>query len=228
MMMKRTLLAATLALSALPSLAADLQTPLNLGEHLALRSYTGQAIGSVFANVLKAESVGFAVNTSSICSALTGAAAGRFVSGNAKNGVMAVAALSKPEDAAAGFASLKDKQAIALMFGGQTSPEENAALVKALLGEMAKADYKGPVFLHLAVWAGKMAEKAAAEDAAIAKYLASKDNIYALSVDKENGKALVHNVSFNEGKQASVKVVHEAAMNEDWLNLFKRSLLKRS
>lgn len=228
MMMKRTLLAAALALSTLPVIAADMNTPLNLGEHLALRSYTGQAIGSVLANVLKAESVGFAVNSSSICSTLTGAAAGRFVSGNAKNGVMAIAALSKPEDASAGFASLKNKQAIALMFGGQTPPEENSAMVKALLGEMARADYKGPVFLHLAVWTGKMAEKAAAEDPVIAKYLASKDNVYALTVDKEQGKGLVHNVSFKDGKQASVKVIYEAAMNEDWLNLFKRSLLKRS
>ncbi|MEW6764691.1 MAG: hypothetical protein AB1344_02730 [Pseudomonadota bacterium] len=226
-MMKRTLIAAALALSTLPVMAGDMQKPLNLGEHLALRSYTGQAIGSVFTNVLKVESAGFAVNTSSICSTLTGAAAGEVVAHNRNTGAMMIGAFGKPEEAAAAFAQLKGKQAIGLMFGGQTPPEENAALVKALLGEMAKADYQGPVFLHLAVWAGKMAEMAAAEDAAIAKYLAGKDNVYALTVDKEKGKGLVHNVSFKDGKQASVKVVHEAAMNDSWLELFKRSQIKR-
>lgn len=228
MMMKRTLLAATLALSALPVLASEAQAPLNLGEHLALRSYTGQAIGLTLTNVLKLDSVGFAVNTSSICSTLTGAAAGEVVAHNSEPGAMMIGAFGKPEEAAGAFASIKDKQAIALMFGGQTPPAENAALVKALLGEMAKADYQGPVFLHLAVWAGKLAEKAAAEDAAIAKYLAGKDNIYALTVDKDSGKGLIHNVSFKDGKQASVKIVHEAPMNATWLDLFKRSLVKRN
>lgn len=51
------------------------------------------------------------------------------------------------------------------------------------------------------------------EEAAIAKYLAGKDNIYALTVDKDSGKGQIHNASFKDGKQASAKIMHEAPIN---------------
>lgn len=227
-MIKRIILSSVLTLSSFSVMAADAQKPLNIGEHLALRSYTGQAIGLTLSDVLKAESVGIAVNGSTICTALAGAAAGETTAHLKGKDVMMLGVMNKPEDAASAYANIKDKAVIAVLFGGQTPASENAAMVKALLGELAKANYQGPIFLHLAVWVGKMAEKAASEDAAIAKYLANKDNVYALTVDKNNGKALVHKVSFKGGKQASDKIVHEVAMNETWLDLFKRSLLKRS
>lgn len=227
--MIRSLLVSAMLMTTTPVMASELaHPPLSPGEHLTLRSYTGQAIGHALTHTLKAESVGFAVNASTICSSLTGAAAGRVVADHkSKPHSMLVSVVAKPEDAASAVQSLKNYKAVALMFGGQTPAEENAALVKAMLAELAKAEYAGPVFLHLAVWGGRMAEKAAAEDATIANYLAGKDNLYALTVDKDHGKALIHKVSIKDGKQDSVKLVQEVPMNEEWLTLFKRSLLKR-
>ncbi len=224
--LKNALILSTVLMASVPAMANDLSTPLTLGDQFALRSYTGQAIGTVLADVVKAESVGMAANTSSICSSLVGGAASGFVA--KKPGGLRVSTMAKPDDAAATFASLKDQAAIAILFGGQVPPEENAAMVKALLTEMARANYSGPVFLHAAVFGGKMAEKAAVADPAIEKYLAAKQNVFAVTVNAEGGKALIHQVAFKNGMQSSAKVVFEAPMNDQWLTLFKRSLIKRS
>ncbi len=227
-MFSRTLLAATLAASSLSAFAGDvMQTPLTLGEHYTLRSYTGQAIGLTLTNVLKAKTVGYMVNDSSICASLTGAAAGEAVAHNNQDGALLVGALAAPGDAGQVVGTLTGKDVIGLMFGGQTPPQENAALVQATLAALAKADYQGAIFFHLAVWASGMAEKASQADPAIARYLAGKQNLYALTVGKDKGLGLVHQVRFVDGKQASVKIAHEVKMNDAWLNLFKRSLLRR-
>lgn len=225
--MKKSLLLTTALMLSLPTWADD-TTPLQLGEQFALRSYTGNAIGQVMADVVKADSLGIVVNSSSICSSLAGGAASGFLSRNSNPESLSMSAMSKPDDAAATVAQLKNKAGIAVLFGGQTPPEENAAMVKALLSELAKANYQGPIFLHLAVFAGKMAEKAALSDPAIASYLGNKPNLYAVTVNADAGKALIHQVGFKDGVQASMKVVHEAPMNATWLSLFKRSLVKRA
>lgn len=226
--MKRALLLSAVLSLGLPAWASTADTPLSLGEHFALRSYTGTAIGQVMADVVKADNLGIVVNGSSICSSLAGGAASGFLSRKNANDAVRVSAMTQPGDAAATLAQLKDRSGIAVLFGGQTPPEENLAMVKALFGELAKANYQGPVFLHLAVFAGKMVEKAAQSDAAIAAYLATKPNLYAVTVNADAGKALIHQVAFKDGAQSSVKVVYEAPMNDTWLTLFKRSLLKRA
>lgn len=226
--MKHALILSAALIAGVPALANDQSAPLTLGEQFALRSYTGNAIGTILADVLKADSVGIAVNTSSICSSLAGGAASGFVARKPGSNGLRMSTMTKAEDAAATFASLKDQAAIAVLFGGQVPPEENAAMVKALLSELSKANYSGPVFLHLAVFAGRMAEKAAVADPAIAQYLAGKNNVYAITVNADGGKALVHQVAFKDGMQSSARVVSEASMNDNWLTLFKRSLIKRS
>jgi hypothetical protein len=223
--LKNAFVLSAVLMSSVPAMANDLSTPLNLGDQFALRGYTGQAIGTVLADVVKTESVGMAANTSSICSSLVGGAASGFVA--KKPGGLRVSTMAKPDEAAATFASLKDQAAIAILFGGQVSPEENAAMVQALLSEMARANYSGPVFLHAAVFGGKMAEKAAMADPAIEKYLAAKQNVYAISVNPTSAKALVHQVGFKGGTQSSTQVVFEMPMNDQWLTLVKRSLIKR-
>ncbi|MDW8342814.1 MAG: hypothetical protein RMK73_15125 [Geminicoccaceae bacterium] len=219
-------LAGVLALavwSLVPGAPASAQ-PLSLGEQFALRSYTGAAMGQVLTGIVKAERVGVLTNPTSICGSLVGAMGAQVVSTSKAPDAFAVAALAKPEDAAPAVAAFKDRNAVALIFGGQMSPEENYALTKAALRALAEADYKGALFLHLRIWVPKFAEKAAAEDPVVAKYLAGKQNVYTVTVDVPNGKALVHRVSFAEPAQRSVEVLHQVVMNPTWLDLFKRSI----
>ncbi|MCX7631396.1 MAG: hypothetical protein N2038_14255 [Geminicoccaceae bacterium] len=198
--------------------------PLTLGEQFALRSYTGAAMGQVLTSVVKAERVGVLTNPSSICASLVGAIGAQVVATSEAAEAFAVAALTKPEEAAAAIDSLKGRDAVALIFGGQVPAEENYALTKAALRALADANYQGALFLHLRVWVPKFAEKAAAEDPVIQKYLAAKANVYTVTVDVPNAKALVHRVSFAEPAQRSVEVLHQVAMNPTWLDLFNRSI----
>ncbi|MCS6781042.1 MAG: hypothetical protein NZ555_15225 [Geminicoccaceae bacterium] len=198
--------------------------PLTLGEQFALRGYTGAAMGQVLTGVVKAERVGVLTNPSSICASLVGAIGGQVVATSKAADAFQVAALSKPEDAAAAVEAFNGRDAVALIFGGQVPAEENYALTKAALRALADANYRGALFLHLRVWVPKFAEKAALEDPVIGKYLAAKENIYTVTVDAANGKALVHRVSFAEPAQRSVEVLHQVAMNPTWLDLFKRSI----
>lgn len=204
------------------ALSAQANTPLTLGEQFALRSYTGQAMGLALTDVIKAKRVGVVTNQSSICASLTGAMGGQIVA-KAKEGLQ-VATMAQPADAGQAYAAIQGQDAVALIFGGQTPVEENYALVKAMLKELAAKDYKGAILLHVRVWLPKMAQRAASEDAQIAQYLANKKNVYTVTVDAAKGKALVHQVSVEGGEQRSVKVLHEVAMNDAWLELFKRSI----
>ena len=198
--------------------------PLTLGEQFALRSYTGQAMGLALTDVINAKRIGIATNQSSICASLTGAMGAQIVAKAKGDGALSVASLANADDAARAFATLRDQDAVALIFGGQTSAEENYAMVKAMLKELAQNDYKGAVLLHVRVWMPKMAQRAASEDAVIARYLANKKNLYTVTVDAAKGRALVHQVSVDGNDQRSVSVLLEVAMNESWLQLFKRSI----
>ncbi|HIK21904.1 MAG TPA: hypothetical protein IGR15_12835 [Synechococcus sp. M44_DOE_062] len=201
------------------------KVPLSLGEQVALRSYTGQAIGSALTDILKFKRVGILTNQTSICAGLTGAIGAQIVakSQDTKD-PLKVVDLANAEGAARGYEAVKQMEAIALIFGGQASAEENYALTKASLKELAANAYPGAVFLHVRVWMPKMAQRAAAEDAQIAQYLANKDNLYTITIDAPNGKALVHQVSINANEQRSVKVLHEVTMSDSWLELLKRSI----
>lgn len=215
-----------LGLAAGPAAAQGL-TPLSLGEHLALRSYTGQAIGQTLVEVLRLPSIGVFANTSSICAALTGAAASQILE-TRRGGDFSLAAVATPEEAAAAAREMPRMGGIALLFGGQTPPAENAALVRAVLGVLAERDYQGPVFLHLATWAGQWMESAAQAEPAIAAWAARHPHLYALTVDVDRSRAVIRRVTVNDGLQRGVAVAHEAPMDEPWLLLFRRSLLRRS
>jgi len=224
-MIKRALMASLLALS---SMAASAQTPLDLGEQLTLRTYTGQAVGLSVTKDLNIKTMTLVQNTSSICTALSAGIGAEVVAHNRDNKVLRTLALETPEQVSANAAIMVEKEAVGLIFGGQTPPEQNYALVKATLTELAKANYQGAIFYHVAVWAPKTLEKVAAESAEVKAYLESKTNMYALTVNADQGKMLIHHVGLKQGQQASLKVLHEAPMNESWLDLFKRSLVKRS
>ncbi len=197
---------------------------LSLGEQFALRGYTGAAMGQVLNGIVKAERVGVLTNPSSICASLVGAIGAQVVASSKAQDPFAVAALAKAEEAAAAVEAFRGRDAVALIFGGQVPAEDNYALTKAALRALADANYQGALFLHLRVWVPKFAEKAALEDPVIGNYLTAKQNIYTVTVDVANGKALVHRVSFAEPAQRSVEVLHQVAMNPTWLDLFKRSI----
>lgn len=245
-MFKHTLLAAAIAAGlALTSLSAFAETtpasisptenqiPLTLGEQFIVRSYAGQLEGFAITNVLKAKTLGIAVNNSTICTTLAGALAGEFVGHNKAEGIDAgkkgeapvrrldIVAYTADTEAAKATASLKDKEAIALLFGGQISDTDNAASVKGLLDELAKDNYKGAIFLHLTVAAKKWVDQAAAEDSAIAEYLAKKDNVYALAVNVDKKQGCVKQMTYKDGK-SEAKTVFETPLNDAFLGLFKR------
>jgi hypothetical protein len=206
-----------------------IEQPLNLGEQFALRTYTGQAVGLALTNQLNIKSLNLVQNTSSICTSLAASIGGEAVAHNRDNNVYLSIALNEPADAANQAKRMMDKEAVALVFGGQTPPEQNYALAKATLKELANANYEGAIFYHVAVWAPKMLEKIAAEDAGIKAYLTAKQNMFAVTINPKEGLMLIHQVALDaNGQQQSVAVIHQEAMNDSWLNLFKRSLLKRN
>lgn len=194
---------------------------LSLGEQFTLRGYTGQAFGVVMADLMKVNSPLILTNSTSICGSLAGAMAAQLV---AKGGHPSVVATSKPEEAAAAVQAHPQAPALALIYGGQASVEDNYAQVKAALQEAAKTQYAGPIFFHLRVWATKLPERAAKDDAAVAAYLARKENLFTATVDAQGGKALVHQVAVGGDGQRSVRVVQEMPMQERWLALFRRSI----
>lgn len=213
-----------------PDIYADLiETPLNLGEQFTLRTYTGQAIGLALTNQLGIQRLAIVQNTSSICTSLAAAIGGEAVAHNRDNNVYLSVAVDSVVAVEANKQHFLQKDAVALVFGGQTPMEQNYALVKATLKTLAEANYEGELFYHVAVWMPKMLEKAAAEDAQIKTYLTEKANMYAVTINAQEAKMLIHQVALNQdGSQLSKQVVHEVEMNDSWLNLFKRSLIKRS
>ncbi len=238
-MLKKTALFLSLSLA---SLSAHAQTgatepaaaPLTLGQQFIVRAYAGQLEGQALAQVLKAKTLGIAVSNNTICVSLAGALAGEFVGSNKADGLkngeksatprLDVLAVTPTTDFAKTSAGLLDKEAVALLFGGQSSDADNAAAVKAILAELAKADYPGIIFLHLTVAAKKWADQAAAEDPAIRAYLDKKHNVYALAVDTAKHQGHVNQLTFKDGKPES-KSVFETPLNEGFMGLFKRRLI---
>lgn len=209
--------------------ASLINQPLNLGEQFTLRTYTGQALGLALTNQLNIKRLGVVQNTSSICTSLAASIGGEVVAHNRDNNVYSAVAVNSADDIANNKAKLLDKDAVALVFGGQTPPEQNYALVKATLSELAQASYEGAIVYHVAVWMPKMIEKVAAEDAQVKAYLTHKPNMFALTIDAKQAKMQLHHVALSDdGQQASVEVLYETDMNDSWLNLFKRSLIARN
>lgn len=216
--------------SAAPDKYAQLiDQPLSLGEQFTLRTYTGQAVGLALSKQLGIKSLNIVQNTSSICTSLAAGIGAEAVAHNRANNVYLTLAVKDAADVSAQATRFTDKAAVALVFGGQTPPAENYALAKATLSSLAEANYDGAIFYHLAVWAPKLIERIAAEDSAINDYLLQKTNMYAVTINAQEGQMLIHQVALQDnGQQASVKVIHQEAMNDSWLNLFKRSSVKRN
>ena len=246
-MFKTTLLAAALSLASVSAFAnpaaqpaapaaAPVGAPLTLGEQFIVRAYAGQLEGLALTNVVKAKTLGIAVNNSTICTTLAGAVAGEFVAHNKNDGLEAgkkgetpvrrldIVAYTPDTDPVVAAKSLKDKEAVALLFGGQVSDENNAMAVKLTLAELAKDNYAGAIFLHLTVAAKKWVEQAASEDPAIAKYLADKANVYSLAVNVEKKQGCVKQMSYKDGKTTAT-TVFETPLNDGFLGLFKRRLI---
>ncbi|MFW6322383.1 MAG: hypothetical protein ACOC02_02015 [Guyparkeria sp.] len=221
--MKRSLIATALAVGIAGTGSVTAAT---MGDQYVLRAYTGQALGLALTKELDVHTVGIAQNRSSICATLGGAIAGEAVAHNRDNDVLSSAALKDAKGAAEAIEPLLDKEAVVLAFGGEIAPEENQAMVTATLKALADADYEGRIVLHVAVWAPKMLEKAAAEHDGVAEYLAGKDNLNALTIDAKKQKALLHEVALEDGKQTSRGVVHEMEMNDSWTETFKASMAK--
>ncbi|TQV63110.1 MAG: hypothetical protein FNT29_07855 [Halothiobacillaceae bacterium] len=215
---------------------APTAAPLTLGEQFIVRAYAGQLEGMAITNVIKAKTLGIAVNNSTICVALAGAMAGEFVGHNKAEGLDAgkkgetpvrrldIVAYTPDTDPAVAVKSFKDKDAVALLFGGQVTDENNAAAVRLTLAELAKDNYTGAIFLHLTVAAKKWVDQAAAADSTIADYLAKKDNVYALAVDVEKKQGHVKQMTYKDGK-SEAKSVFETPLNDGFLALFKRRLI---
>lgn len=229
-MLKMTFLATALALASGSALATTpvgpSGAPLTLGEQFVVRAYAGNLEGVALSKVVKAKTVGVAVNNSTICVALAGALAGEFLGHHAAGQAhpLSMVAFTAETDASQAAATLKNQDAIALLFGGQISDADNAASVKGLLGALAKDNYSGALFLHLTVAAKKWVDQAAAEDTAIAEYLAKKDNIFALAVDVEKKQGHVMKLTFKDGKPTATSVF-ETPLSEHFLDLFKRRLI---
>lgn len=121
---------------------------LSLGEHLVLRGYTGQAFGKAMAEVLALKSVHVLTNNTSICSALVGAMGAGYLDPENKRR-MAVTVLAAPAE----VPPLSPKEeAVALIYGGQATPETNYGLTLGSAGP-GSGGYPGAIFFHLRVWA---------------------------------------------------------------------------
>ncbi|HHQ69210.1 MAG TPA: hypothetical protein ENM98_02730 [Halothiobacillaceae bacterium] len=223
--MRKIIASGALALAA--ALSTTQATAFTLGDHFTLRAYTGQAVGLALGEHLNVQRLGVVTNDTSICSALSGAVAGEFVAHNRKDDAVRTVAFGDAENVKDQIEPLLDQQAIALLFGGQYSPEKNAELLKPTLAALAEADYQGPILFHLAIWVTDVVEKVAKQDKDIEKWLAGKDNLMALTVDTKKGKALVHQVAVTKGKQRSTGIALEVPMEQHWLDLFVDSLSDR-
>ncbi|MCS6958056.1 MAG: hypothetical protein RMK75_06335 [Aquificaceae bacterium] len=193
---------------------------LTLGEHYTLRSYTGKAMGNVFSASLKFNSLHVVTNNTSVCGSLVGAIGSSYVDLEGRRR-MQVTVLNSPEEAQ----NLNPAtEAVALIFGGQASPEVNYNLTKSSLKRLADAKYNGAIFFHLRVWAPKFVERASQEDPAIAQYLANKENLYTVTADLSNKVIRLWQVSVKDGKQATVKELGTMPLNPIWEDLLRRSL----
>ncbi|BDG20267.1 hypothetical protein TthSNM11_24700 (plasmid) [Thermus thermophilus] len=193
---------------------------LSLGEHLVLRGYTGQAFGKAMAEVLGLKSVHVLTNNTSICAALVGAMGAGYLDGENRRR-MAVTVLSAPAE----VPPLSPKEeAVALIYGGQATPETNYGLTLESLRALAQANYPGALFFHLRVWVPGFVAKAAQEDVQVARYLAGKSNLFAVTADLNAKVVRLWQVAVRDGKQSTVKELGTVPLNPVWEDLLRRSL----
>lgn len=193
---------------------------LSLGEHYVLRSYTGKAFGNVFATALKFSNLHVVTNNTSICSALVASIGSSYLDLEGRRRMQATV-LNSPEDAQT---LNPTTEAVALIFGGQATPETNYSLTRSSLKRLADTKYNGAIFFHLRVWAPRFVERAAQEDPAIAQYLAGKENMYAVTADLQNKVVRLWQVSVKDGKQTTVKELGTVPLNPVMEDLLRRSL----
>lgn len=224
--MRSALFAAAVAAAIAVAAPVQADTPLTLGDRVLLRSDTGQAIGAGLRDVLALPSVASIADTSSICSTLAGSAATRVLS-TLRGEQVSLAATSTAAEAAEAAKEATRMAGIAVLYGGQTPAAGNQGMPTALLKELAAANHRGPVFFHFAVWAGQMVENAARADEAVAKWLAGHDTLVAFGVDVQRAKGMILNVTVRDGRPAALRVAREVDMDKPWLDLFRRSLLRR-
>lgn len=211
-----------LAMSAILLSAAEggLAQSLTLGEHMVLRGYTGKAFGQVMANEMKWNSLHILTNNTSICAALVGSMASSYLDLEGRRQLQ-VTAFATPEE----VPPLSPKEeAVALIFGGQATPEVNYGLTKNALKALANANYGGAIFFHLRIWGPKFVERAAQEDPAIARYLGGKQNLFAVTYDPQANVVRVWRVAVQEGKQVNAQEMLKLNPNPTWETLLKRSL----
>ena len=193
---------------------------LTLGEHLVLRGYTGQAFGQAMANALGIKSVHVLTNNTSICAALVGAMGAGYLDAKGERR-MATTVLAGPQE----VPPLSPKEeAVALIFGGQATPETNYGLTLEALRALAQVNYPGALFFHLRIWAPGFVAKAAQESPEVARYLAGKENLYAPVADLNAKVVRLFQVAVKEGKQTTVKEVGAIPLNPLWEDLLRRSL----
>lgn len=193
---------------------------LSLGEHLVLRGYTGKAFGQVLAQNLGLKSLHILTNNTSICAGLVGAMGASYLDLEGQR-QLKVTAFAAPEEVPA----LKpQEEAVALIFGGQATPEVNYGLTKNALKALAEANYPGAIFFHLRVWGPGMVAKAAQEDPAIARYLEQKKNLFSATYDPQANVVRVWRVAVTEGRQVNAEELVKLSPNPTWETLLKRSL----
>ncbi|MCS7262609.1 MAG: hypothetical protein NZ560_04265 [Aquificaceae bacterium] len=193
---------------------------LSLGEQYTLRSYTGQAMGRALAGSLKFNSLHVLTNNTSICASLAGAIGSGYLDAEGRRR-MSTTVLNSPEEVQNFNPTL---EAVALIFGGQASPEVNYSLTRSSLRRLADAKYNGAIFFHLRVWAPRFVERAVQEDQTIAQYLAGKENLYTVTADLQNKVIRLWQVSVKDGKQATVRELGTVPLNPVWEDLLRRSL----
>lgn len=193
---------------------------LTLGEHYALRGYTGKAFGQAMAGPLGFKTLHVLTNNTSICGALVGALGSAYLDLEGTRR-LAVTAFATPEEV--GPIAPKE-EAVALIFGGQATPEVNYALTRNALQALARSGYTGAIFFHLRVWAPGFVARAAQEDPAIARYLTGKANLYSVTLDLNAKVVRLWQVALRDGQQATVRELGTVALNPIWEDLLRRSL----
>ncbi|WP_206201733.1 hypothetical protein [Thermus tengchongensis] len=87
-------------------------------------------------------------NNTSICAALVGAIGAGYLDLEGTRRLQ-VTAFPTPEEVGP---LAPTEEAVALIFGGQATPEVNCALTKNALKSLAQGNYGGAIFFHLRVW----------------------------------------------------------------------------
>lgn len=193
---------------------------LTLGEHYALRGYTGKAFGQVMAQNLGLKSLHVLTNNTTICAALVGAMASSYLDLEGQRRLQ-VTTLPSPDE----VPPLSPKEeAVALIFGGQATPETNYGLTRNALKALAEANYAGGIFFHLRIWGPGFVARVAQENPNIARYLAGKQNLFTATYDPQANVVRVWRVRVADGKQSTVEELVKLTPNPTWADLLRRSL----